>query len=92
MSETKENLRLTIEIISQDDGWQLEVVNTITNKAMLCESLEKMNETIEMFYGLYPEHELQVMWLPSVDSNPDHVEEIRGLVDAIKADLDENKS
>ncbi len=92
MSEKKELLTITIEIISDDNGWQLEVVNTVTGKAIMCEDLDKMNETIEMFHGLYAERELQVMWLSASAAKDEHIEEIRVLIGKIQADLDANKS
>ena len=92
MSKKKEILTVTIEIISDDDEWQLEVVNTVTGKAIMCEDLDKMNETIEMFQSLYLERELQVMWLSTTEAKDEHIEEIRGLIGKIQEELDANKT
>ena len=93
MSDKKETLLITIEIKPQEtgDGWLLEVINNITGKLINCQTLEEMNENIEMFYGLYPDHELQVMWLPSLDAEPEHIEDVRIKVNAIQKGLDEAK-
>ncbi len=92
MSEKKEILTITIEIISDDDGWQLEVVNTVTGKAVMCEDLDKMNETIEMFHSLYMNRDLQVMWLSTTEAKDEHIEEIRALIGKIQEELDANKT
>ncbi len=92
MSKKKEILTVTIEIISDDDEWQLEVVNTVTGKAIMCEDLDKMNETIEMFQSLYVERDLQVMWLSTTEAKDEHIEEIRGLIGKIQEELDANKT
>jgi glutathione peroxidase-family protein len=85
----EETLLITVEIKSNPQGWLLEVINTITGKTFLCQNLEEMNEQIETLYSLYPDHELQVMWLPSHEAKPEHVEEIRMLIDAIQQQLNE---
>jgi wyosine [tRNA(Phe)-imidazoG37] synthetase (radical SAM superfamily) len=92
VSKKKEILTITIEIISDDDSWQLEVVNTVTGKAIMCENLDKMNEAIETFQSLYTERELQVMWLSTTEAKDEHIEEIRVLIGEIQAELDANKS
>ncbi len=93
MSDTEETLLITVEIKPNEtgDGWFLEVINSITGKTFNCKTLEEMNEKIETLHGLYPDHELQVMWLPSHDASPDHVEEVRTLIDALQRKLDEDK-
>ncbi len=91
MSKKKEILTITIEIISDDDSWQLEVVNTVTGKAIMCEDLDKMNEAIETFQSLYTERDLQVMWLSTTEAKDEHIEEIRVLIGEIQAELDANK-
>jgi hypothetical protein len=92
MSDKKELLTITIEIISDDNGWELEVVNTVTGKAIMCKTLEEMNETIETFHGLYADRELQVMWLQTTAAKDEHIEEIRVLIGKIQEELDANKS
>ena len=64
MSDTEETLLITVEIKPNeaDDGWFLEVINSITGKTFNCNTLEEMNENIETLYSLYPDHELQVMF------------------------------
>lgn len=93
MSDQEKTLLITVEIKSNetDDGWFLEVINSITGKVFDCQTLEEMNENIEALYSLYPGYELQVMWLPSHDAKPEHVEEIRMLIGAIQKEIDENK-
>ena len=92
MSEKKEILTITVEIISDDNGWQLEVVNTVTGKAIMCEDLDKMNETIETFHSLYMDRELQVMWLSTTEAKDEHIEEIRVLIGKIQEEIDANKT
>ncbi len=92
MSEKKEILTITVEIISDDNGWQLEVVNTVTGKAIMCEDLDKMNEAIETFHSLYLERDLQVMWLSTTEAKDEHIEEIRTLIGKIQAEIDADKS
>lgn len=94
MSDREETLLITVEIMPNeaDDGWFLEVVHSITGKVYSCQTLEDMNENIETLYGLYPSRELQVMWLPSHDARPEHIEDVRVKVGALQKELDENKS
>jgi len=94
MSESKETLLITVEIQPNeaDDGWYLEVINDITGKRFECQTLEEMNENIETLYGLYPERELQVMWLPSHNAKTEHIEEVRSLIGAIQKEMDKNKT
>lgn len=93
MSEPKETLLITVEIRPNetDEGWYLEVINSITGKTFDCQSLDEMNQNIETLYSLYPERELQVMWLPSHDARPEHIEEVRSQIGAIQKEMDEQK-
>lgn len=93
MSDQEKTLLITVEIKPNetDEGWFLEVINSITGKVFNCRTLEEMNENIETLYGLYPGHELQVMWLPSHDAEPEHIEEVRTLIGAIQKEMDESK-
>lgn len=93
MNESTETLLITVEIRpkTDDKGWYLEVINTITGKRFDCQTLEEMNERIETLYGLYLERELQVMWLPSHDARPEHIDEVRSLIGAIQKEMDADK-
>ena len=93
MNDSEETLLITVEIKPNetDGSWFLEVINSITGKTFNCKTLEEMNENIETLHGLYPDHELQVMWLPSHDASPDHVEEVRALIGALQQRLNEEK-
>ncbi len=94
MSDREETLLITVEIMPSktDDGWFLEVVHSITGKVYNCQTLEEMNENIETLYGLYPSRELQVMWLPSLDAAPEHIEDVRVKVGVMQKEIDENKT
>ncbi len=93
MSDKEETLLITVEIKPNetDNGWFLEVINNLTGKVFNCLTLEEMNENIETLYGLYPNHELQVMWLPSHDAEPEQIEDVRMKINAIQQELDADK-
>lgn len=82
-----QTLLVTVEIQSNSEGWRLEVVNTITGKQFHCDTLEAMNERINMLYSLYEDHTLQVEWLKSPLARPDHINEIRQQIDEMQRDL-----
>jgi len=70
-------LLITVEIKSNQEGFYLEVINTITQKEFTCKSIEEMNEIITTLYNLYPDHELEVEWLKSPLAYPHHINEVR---------------
>lgn len=72
-----QTLHITVEIKSTQEGYSLEVINTITQKVFQCKNLEAMNEMITTLYSLYPEYELQVEWLKSPLAYPHHINELR---------------
>jgi len=72
-----QTLHITVEIKSTQEGYFLEVINTITQKVFKCENLEAMNEMVTTLYSLYPEYELQVEWLKSPLAYPHHINELR---------------
>ena len=85
MSQT---LLMTVEIRSRGPEWELEVVNTLTGKRFVSTTLDAMNETIRMLYGLYEGYELRVEWLKSPLARPDHISEIRTMIAAMQQELD----
>lgn len=72
-----QTLHITVEIKSTQEGYSLEVINTITQKVFQCKDLEAMNEMVTTLYSLYPEYELQVEWLKSPLAYPHHINELR---------------
>ncbi len=84
-------LLITVEIQSVGDQWQLEVVNTITEKHFICHSIDEMNEKIQMLYGLYDDYELQVEWLKTPLARPDHINEVRKEIDTMQQKLEQGQ-
>lgn len=86
-----QKLLITVEIQSVGDQWQLNVVNTITEKRFVCHSIEEMNEKIQTLYSLYNGYELQVEWLKTPLARPNHINEVRKEIDKMQQTLDQTE-
>lgn len=86
-----QKLLITVEIQSVGDQWQLDVVNTVTEKHFICHNIDEMNEKIQTLYDLYEGCDLEVEWLKTPLVRPDHLNEVRKEIDAMQRSLEQSE-